>query len=71
MTSQHLIAQANASADPSIGQALHALSRLRGRTDALEAAIAGKDAIARLRALRDMRELLGEILDITSKERAA
>lgn len=66
MTSQHLIAQAGASADPSIGRALHVLSRMRGRTDALEMAIAEKDALARLRALKEIRELLGEILDITT-----
>jgi hypothetical protein len=67
MTSYHTVAQASASADPSIGRALHALSRLRGRTDALEVAIAEKDAMARLRTLREIRELLGEILDITSQ----
>jgi hypothetical protein len=70
MTSSHLIAQAHASADPSIGRALHALSRLRGRLDVLEMAIAENEPRRRLKALLEIGDLLEEIRSI-SDERAA
>jgi hypothetical protein len=65
MTSYQTVAQIAANADPSTARALHLTSRLRGRLDALEAAIAGQDVRARLRVSVELGGLVEELLDIT------
>lgn len=69
MPSSTVIAQAAMSVDPSIARALHLTSRIRGRIDALEAAIAGRDARGRLRVSVELGALIEELLDLTYRKR--
>lgn len=61
MTPSTTVAQAAANSHPELGAALHLTSRIRGRMDALESAIAAQDARARLRALTEIFDLLNEL----------
>lgn len=67
----HLAAQIAANADPDVGRALHVISLLRGRFDALEAAIAGQDARKRLATLMEIADLFDELRALGPQERAA
>lgn len=71
MTSYATVAQAAASADNRVGQALHLISRIHGRLDSLEAAIAARDARLRLTALLQIGELLDELRVIEIQREAA
>lgn len=57
----HLAAQVAANADTGVARALHLISLLRGRFDALETAIAGQDARRRLSVLVEIAELFDEL----------
>jgi hypothetical protein len=70
MPSSTTLAQAAMSADQTVGQALHLTSRIRGRLDALEAAIAGQDARGRLRVSVELGALIEELLSITYRRPA-
>lgn len=70
MTSLTTIAQASAIGDPRTARALHLISRLRGRLDVLEAAVAGQDARARLRVLEEIGRLFEELQTITYRRAA-
>jgi hypothetical protein len=63
MTSSLTVARV-AATEPSLGHALHVCSRIRGRLDALEAAIAARDARARLRVLLEVLDLFEELRTI-------
>lgn len=65
MTTHQTVAQVAAGADPSIGHALHLASRIRGRLDALETAIAGRDGRARLRVTVELADLFAELSHLT------
>lgn len=65
MTTSLTTAQVAAATDPRMGQALNALSRLRGRADALEEAIAARDSRARLRAFLELAAIVDELADLT------
>lgn len=54
-------AQVAAAQDPRMGQALNALSRLRGRAEALEEAIASGDARGKLRVYLELMAVAEEI----------
>lgn len=67
----HLAAQVAANADHDVGRALHLISLLRGRFDALEAAIAGQDTRKRLRVLVEIAELFDELQAMSLNRGAA
>ena len=71
MTTHHTVAQVAANADPGVARALHLISLMRGRADALEAAVAAQDARARLRALLAMGDCLEELRSIDFRRAAA
>jgi hypothetical protein len=60
MTYLHAIAQAAADADSGTARALYLISQIRGRMDALEAAVASRDVRARLRVLVEIGHLFDE-----------
>lgn len=64
-------AQAAALADSGTARALHLISLLRGRLDALEAAVAARDARARLRLLLEISDLWTELQAISLRRDAA
>lgn len=70
MPSIHTAAQF-AATDPQSGRALHLTSRIRGRLDALEAAIAGQDARGKVRVSVELGALVEELLQITYTGRPA
>lgn len=70
MPSMHTAAQF-AATDPTSARALHLTSRIRGRLDALEVAIASQDAQARLRVSVELGALVEELLDITYRGKRA
>jgi hypothetical protein len=70
MTTYLTTAQVAAARDPRMGQALNALSRLRGHADELEAAIAGQDARARLRAFLKLADVVDELATLTQTRAA-
>lgn len=59
-----------AATDPSLGRALHVCSRIHGRLDALEAAIAAQDARARLNLLLEIADLFDELRTIDYRRTA-
>jgi hypothetical protein len=70
----HHAARISAQIDPATARSLHLISLIRGRLDALEAAIAGQDARTRLRVLVEASEMFDELLALaseTTRERAA
>lgn len=54
-------AQVTAAQDPRMGQALNALSRLRGRAEVLEEAIASRDGRLKLRTYLELMAVAEEI----------
>lgn len=71
MTTVHTVAQVAANADPSVARALHLISLFRGRLDALEVAIAGRDARAADRVLLQADDLFNELQILILREKAA
>lgn len=67
----HLAAQIAANADPDAGRALHIISLLRGRFDALEAAIASQDARKRAATLMEIAALVDQLRALGPREAAA
>jgi hypothetical protein len=67
----HHAAQLAAHTDPATARSLHVISLIRGRLDALEAAIAGGDARARLRTLVEVSDLFDELCALTAQREAA
>lgn len=70
MTSLHTVAQAAAHADPGTARALYLISMIRGRMDALEAAVAARDARGRLRVLVEIGRLFDELSAIEYRRAA-
>jgi hypothetical protein len=64
MTTYLTTAQVAAAQDPNMGQMLNALSRLRGRADALEEAIAARDPRARLRTFLELADIVEELANL-------
>jgi len=64
------LAQAAMSSDPGLPRALHLTSRIRGRLDALEAALASQDRRAVLRVTVELGQLFEELADITYRRYA-
>jgi hypothetical protein len=67
----HHAAQLAANVDPATARALYLVSLIRGRLEALEAAIAGKDVRARLRVTVELSNMFGELLALTGEREAA
>lgn len=67
----HHAAQVAAASNCETARALHLISLLRGRFDALETAIAGQDARARLRVLNQIDDLFRELQAIYLRQEAA
>jgi hypothetical protein len=67
----HHAAQLAANVDPATARALYLVSLIRGRLEALEAAIAGKDVRARLRVTVELSNMFGELLALTDGRKAA
>ena len=70
MTTTITVAQVAANADPSVARALHLISLFRGRLDALEVAIAGRDARAADRILLQADDLFNELQLLTLQDAA-
>lgn len=70
MSLQHA-AQVAAASNSETARALHLISLLKGRFDALEAAIAGQDARGRLRVLMQIDDLFRELQAISLRRDAA
>ena len=71
MTTQHTVAQVAAGTNSGVANSLHLISRIRGRFDVLEDAIARQDPRARLKALLQIFDLLDELRAIEREREAA
>ncbi len=67
----HNAAQLAANTDPATARALHLVSLIRGRLEALEAAIAGNDARARVRVAGELADMGRELIALTGAREAA